>query len=44
MRVKPFPGATDEWRPYESHLGPLKAALGDVLETYPEAPASFTQR
>jgi len=30
--------ATEEWRPYGEHLGPLKAALGDVLDTYPEAP------
>jgi hypothetical protein len=33
--------ATEEWRAYESHLGPLKAALGDFLAAYPEAPASF---
>jgi tetratricopeptide (TPR) repeat protein len=32
--------ATEEWRPYEPHLGPLKAALGHILEAYPEAPAS----
>jgi tetratricopeptide (TPR) repeat protein len=32
--------ATEEWRPYEPHLGPLKAALGPVLDAYPEAPAS----
>ena len=36
--------ATEEWRPYEAHLGPLKAALGPVLDAYPEAPASFAQR
>ena len=28
----------DQWRPYESHLGPLKEALGAVLDAYPEAP------
>jgi tetratricopeptide (TPR) repeat protein len=28
----------DQWRVYEAHLGPLKEALGPVLETYPEAP------
>jgi tetratricopeptide (TPR) repeat protein len=27
-----------QWRPYEPWLGPLKDALGEVLETYPEAP------
>jgi len=32
--------ATEEWRPYEKYLGPLKAALGAVLDAYPEAPAS----
>jgi tetratricopeptide (TPR) repeat protein len=32
--------ATEEWRPYEAELEPLKLALGPVLETYPEAPAS----
>ena len=29
----------DQWRPYEAWLGPLKAALGPVLDVYPEAPA-----
>ncbi|HEX8482772.1 MAG TPA: sulfotransferase [Allosphingosinicella sp.] len=28
----------DQWRPFEPWLGPLKAALGPVLEAYPEAP------
>ena len=32
--------ATEEWRAYEAHLGPLKEALGPVLKTYPQAPAS----
>jgi hypothetical protein len=32
--------ATEEWRPYEKHLGPLKEALGSVLEAYPEASVS----
>jgi len=32
--------ATEEWRPYEPHLGRLKTALAGVLECYPEAPAS----
>jgi hypothetical protein len=27
--------ATEEWRPYEPLLGPLKDALGDTLESYP---------
>jgi tetratricopeptide (TPR) repeat protein len=36
--------ATEEWRAYEAHLGPLKAALGPVLDAYPDAPATFAQR
>jgi tetratricopeptide (TPR) repeat protein len=36
--------ATEEWRVYESHLQPLKDALGDVLDAYPEAPAAFPTR
>ena len=36
--------ATDEWRPYEPHLAELKAALGPVLDSYPEAPATPAQR
>ena len=36
--------STDEWRAYAPHLGPLKTVLGDVLDSYPEAPASFVQR
>jgi hypothetical protein len=36
--------ATEEWRAYERHLGRLKEALGPVLETYPEVPATFPQR
>ena len=36
--------ATDEWRRSDAHLAPLKQALGSVLDTYPEAPASFVQR
>ena len=36
--------ATEEWQRYEPFLDPLKGALGDVLDAYPEAPASFLQR
>jgi hypothetical protein len=31
--------ATEEWVPYEAHLDLLKAALGDVLTAYPDAPS-----
>ena len=30
--------ATQEWQAYESHLGELKDALGDVLDCYPDVP------
>ncbi len=36
--------ATEEWRAYEAHLAPLKAALGPCSNAYPDAPASFPQR
>ena len=36
--------ATEEWRPYEPFLQPLVDALGDVLDAYPDAPATFSQR
>jgi predicted Zn-dependent protease len=32
--------ATDEWRRYDAHLGPLKEALGSVLESYADTPAT----
>jgi hypothetical protein len=34
-----FKDAVEHWRAYEPWLEPLKAALGPVLRTYPEAPA-----
>ena len=36
--------AKEEWRPYEQRLEQLKTALGPVLDAYPDAPASFSQR
>jgi hypothetical protein len=33
-----FTDAADHWRNYEPWLGPLKAALGPVLDAYPNAP------
>ena len=44
VRQPIYRDATEEWQRYESHLRPLKEALGEVLEAYPEAPASFLQR
>jgi len=40
VRQPIYRDATEEWRAYEAHLGPLKDALGPVLDAYPEAPAS----
>ena len=36
--------ATAEWQAYDRRLGPLKDALGPVLDAYPEAPEAFAQR
>lgn len=38
VRQPIFREGTEAWQPFESHLGPLKDALGDVLEAYPSAP------
>lgn len=34
-----FTEGLDQWRRFEPWLGPLKSALGPVLDAYPEAPA-----
>jgi tetratricopeptide (TPR) repeat protein len=44
VRQPIYRDATEEWRAYEPHLGPLKNVLGPVLDCYPEAPAAFLQR
>lgn len=44
VRQPIYRDATEEWRRYEKFLDPLKAALGAVLDTYPQAPASWPQR
>jgi tetratricopeptide (TPR) repeat protein len=38
VRQPIFRDAVEHWRNYEPWLGPLKAALGPVLDTYPAAP------
>ena len=38
VRQPIYKGGMEQWRNYESWLGPLKDALGDVLEEYPEVP------
>jgi len=44
VRQPIYKKATAEWKPYEPFLGPLKTALGPVLDAYPDAPATFLQR
>lgn len=40
VRQPIFKGGVDNWRPFEPWLGPLKEALGPVLDYYPDAPPS----
>ena len=42
VRQPIFDDAVDHWRNFEPWLDPLKDALGDVLDAYPESPAAFT--
>jgi predicted Zn-dependent protease len=41
VRQPIFADAVEHWRNFEPWLDPLKAALGPVLDAYPDAPASF---
>jgi len=41
VRKPIFRDGLDQWRHYEPWLGPLKVALGPVLEAYPAVPASM---
>ncbi|HEX7946047.1 MAG TPA: sulfotransferase [Phenylobacterium sp.] len=38
VRQPIFTDAADHWRNYDPWLGPLRAALGPVLDAYPDAP------
>ncbi|HPE32249.1 MAG TPA: sulfotransferase, partial [Parvularculaceae bacterium] len=38
VRQPIYSEGVDQWKNYESWLGPLKEALGDVLTAYPAAP------
>jgi tetratricopeptide (TPR) repeat protein len=38
-----FRDGVDQWRHYEPWLGPLRNSLGDVLDSYPEAPHSMSK-
>jgi tetratricopeptide (TPR) repeat protein len=44
VRQPIYKDAADEWRRYEAHLGSLKEILGPILDSYPEPPATFSQR
>jgi tetratricopeptide (TPR) repeat protein len=35
-----YADSVDQWRHYEPWLGPLKGALGDLVERYPQQPAT----
>ena len=39
VRQPIYSDAIAQWKPFESHLNPLKEALGSVLKTYPSAPS-----
>jgi tetratricopeptide (TPR) repeat protein len=41
VRMPIFKDGADSWKHFEAWLGPLKAALGSVLESYPAAPTFF---
>jgi len=44
VRQPIYKDAADEWQRYDAYLDPLRDALGPVLDAYPEAPATFSQR
>lgn len=41
VRQPIFTGGLDQWRHFDHWLDPLKRALGDALDAYPEIPASL---
>ncbi len=38
VRLPLYRSGVGQWLPYETWLGPLKSALGDVLDKYPDVP------
>jgi hypothetical protein len=36
-----YKDSVEQWRHFEPWLGPLKAALGPVLDVYPAVPGAF---
>ena len=41
VRQPIFRDGTEAWKPFAEYLEPLRAALGEVLECYPQAPAAW---
>jgi hypothetical protein len=41
VRQPIFRDGTEAWKAFDPHLGPLRAALGEVLEAYPAVPATW---
>ena len=41
VRQPIFREGTEGWKKFDAHLGPLRAALGDVLDCYPAVPKSL---
>lgn len=39
VRQPIFRDGTEAWKPFDPWLGPLRAALGDIVALYPETPA-----
>ena len=44
VRQPIYRDATAEWQRYDAFLGPLREALGPVVEAYPASPATFAPR
>ena len=41
VRQPIYRDAADEWRRYDEYLGPLRNALGSIVESYPDVPQSI---
>ncbi|MEO6255530.1 MAG: sulfotransferase [Sphingomicrobium sp.] len=44
VRQPIYRSATEEWQPYEQYLAPLREALGEIVDAYPQVPAALLQR
>ena len=41
VRQPIFRDGTEAWKPFADYLEPLRAALGDIIDCYPDAPAAL---